>query len=744
MGMSAARRFAPALLFLELAAASPAAAKPDPERCLRDLRDRTTRLVREHAKQQARCVRQALRDAETSAQTCLERGAKGVERAAARLHAIEAGSCAAAGRPDFAYLGPEAGIDTARAQSRGLLADLFGRSLDGSLAFLDAAPEAARCQERILRGVLRIHDAYQRQAGQTLRATLRGKGRLAGPDGTPVTDAAGLRAEILAHAEAPDRRVDRARERLGSDSERFCSAPSGLFPGICGRADTAQALAKCAERGVRERFYRTLRAAHGMAMECERLGLRLDSLECADSADYAHVLGRVAYGADAWTRERILTLGIQGFIEEQLDPASIDDSESEALIAARFPGSGLGFLALRALYADAEPPLPSTFSLLREVRDAKFVRAVKSRRQLLQILSDFWFNHFNVAATEKSLRYDVGPYERDTIRAGALGFFGDLLRATARSPAMARYLNNRNNNRNGLNENYAREVMELHTLGVEAGFGEDDVVGLARALTGWKTEYAEPEGFLFSNSQHDGLGKQILELRLPAGGGVSDGERALAFLARHPSTARHLSRKLVRRFVADDPPDALVDEVAQLFADSNGNLRLTTRAILLSPEFLVYPQYRDNRTKRPFVLAISMLRALGADPDPLVLNWNFPRDAVDAMGEAVFLAQPPTGHPDRSADWTGPGVALLRFNLLERAARGSDGVVYDPGVPPDASHPEILGVLIPKLFGRPISDDTVQAALDLLDALERAGVLHEARVKQAAGFLLSSPEFLRH
>ena len=343
-----------------------------------------------------------------------------------------------------------------------------------------------------------------------------------------------------------------------------------------------------------------------------------------------------------------------------------------------------------------------------------------------------------------SLRYDIVVYDRDTIRARVLGSFDDLLLATARSPAMARYLDNSSSKRNAINENYARELMELHTLGVDGGYDETDVVELARALTGWQIDYQEADAFSFKIHQHDGRGKQILDLRLPAAGGVEDGERALAFLARHPSTARFISRKLIRRFVADDPPQPLVDDVAQTFSDSNGNLRLVTRAILLSPEFLLYPQYRANRTKRPFVLTASLLRALSADPDPQVLDWRVPRSFVDAKGEAVFQADPPTGYPDTSVFWTGPGVVLLRFNLLERAARQADGVVYDLAIPPDASPVDMLALMIPRFFGREISDQTVLGALDFLDRMALAGESHARRVQQAAASLLSSPEFLRH
>src|SRR5207249_558849 len=270
-----------------------------------------------------------------------------------------------------------------------------------------------------------------------------------------------------------------------------------------------------------------------------------------------------------------------------------------------------------------------------ELRAAKVVRAVTSERQLEEVMVDFWFNHFNVFAGKGDVRWYVSAYEREAIRPYAMGRFPDLVRATAHHPAMLFYLDNwlsakpdfrvpvgpNRGRRAGLNENYARELMELHTLGVDGGFTQKDVTEIARAFTGWTIENPrQGAGFRFEPRIHDTGEKIVLGHRIKAGGGEGDGEQVLDILSRHPSTARFIATKLVRRFVSDTPPESLVDRTAARFRQTDGDLREVMRTILISPELLAPEAFR-SKVKTPFEFIVSAARATGAqveDAMPLV------------------------------------------------------------------------------------------------------------------------------
>lgn len=356
-----------------------------------------------------------------------------------------------------------------------------------------------------------------------------------------------------------------------------------------------------------------------------------------------------------------------------------------------------------------------------ELQMSRILRAAYSERQLQEVLVDFWTNHFNVFVGKGADRWLLTSYDRDTIRPHTLGKFQDLLRATAESPAMLFYLDNfqsvspnaqqqrpgagrgplaqlmrggnqspsMTNNpqqqrpqqqpRRGINENYARELMELHTLGVDGGYTQKDVQEVARCFTGW-TIFA-PRGagaaaqaitdgrrlemlrdnagkYYFNPRVHDDGEKIVLGHKIPAGGGVKDGLMVLDILARHPATAKFIATKLVRRFVADEPPAALVDRVAQTFTKSDGDIREVLKAIFLSPEFNSAGAYRA-KVKRPFELAISAVRTLGADTNggPQMHQW------IARMGQPLYGFQTPNGYPDVAENWVNTGALLERMNF---------------------------------------------------------------------------------
>jgi uncharacterized protein (DUF1800 family) len=342
-------------------------------------------------------------------------------------------------------------------------------------------------------------------------------------------------------------------------------------------------------------------------------------------------------------------------------------------------------------------------TVLAELSEQKILRAAYSERQLEEVLADFWFNHFNVFAGKGPTQQYLTEYERDVIRPHVLGKFRDLLEATAKSPAMLFYLDNwqsvdpeagerlmaqraraqarfgfrpppalRNPNaakapqKRGLNENYGRELMELHTLGVDGGYTQQDVVNVARAFTGWTIEQPrQGGGFRFEPRLHDDREKIVLGHRIKAGGGESDGERVLDILASHPSTARFIATKLVRRFVSDTPPPALVDRAAARFRETDGDIREVVRTIITSPEFFAADAYRA-KVKSPFEFIVSALRATGADvADALPLV-----QAARQLGMPLYMCQPPTGYADRADAWVNTGALLNRMNFALQLVSG--------------------------------------------------------------------------
>lgn len=464
------------------------------------------------------------------------------------------------------------------------------------------------------------------------------------------------------------------------------------------------------------------------------LGSRCPEVSASGDVVGEHVLNRVTYGPNAWSRTRIQELGVRDFIAEQLDPASIDDGAAQALLA-QFPSLTLDFETLFELYGFDEGQT-SPAEIVRDLQQARILRAVASRRQLQELLVDFWFDHFNVLANGR--RHEISPYERIAIRPHVLGRFEDMLLAVARSPAMADYLDNKLNRVNAGNENYSRELMELHTLGVDGPYTEADVVEVARCFTGWRVDFSQPDGFTFSESRHDQGAKLIMgTLQIPENGGYQDGVDVIRFLAGHPATARFISRKLLVRFLSEDPPQSLVDGVAGTFLATGGDLKAVMEAILLSPEFLEGEAYRNDKVKRPVRLLASMARALDADPAQLDLRRM--SDQARDQGEELMQAPAPTGHPDRSSAWTSPGTMVSRFNDAERVARGEDGYVFDP--PPLGDHWTTVDGAIQKLFFAGVSLETRTGAIGFVAPIP---LNEQGRMEGALAYLLSSPEFQLH
>ncbi|HEY0876151.1 MAG TPA: DUF1800 domain-containing protein [Vicinamibacterales bacterium] len=447
-----------------------------------------------------------------------------------------------------------------------------------------------------------------------------------------------------------------------------------------------------------------------------------------DDRTIVHVLNRIGFGAAPGDVERVRAIGLANYIDQQLDPSRIPDEDVRARLApfstlamssaqlAReyyLPALMQRRLAQRARAAATTPdpqmqprieprsperPQPSVQAdriVMLELTQQKVLRAVYSERQLEEVLVDFWFNHFNVFAGKAQARVYLTEYERDVIRPHALGKFRDLLGAVAESPAMLVYLDNWQSaapaeaetmnprgrrgafrrpqaatgaaaRRRGINENYARELMELHTLGVDGGYTQKDVQEVARAFTGWTVDMPrQGGGFRFEPRIHDNGEKVVLGVTIPRGGGKRDGEMVLDLLAKHPSTARFIATKLARRFVADEPPPSLVDRAAARFRQTGGDIRAVVRTIVTSPEFFDPSVYR-GKVKTPFEFVVSAVRASDVD----ARNGLMMVQALRQLGMPLYMCQPPTGYSDTADAWVNTGALLNRMNFAVAVSRG--------------------------------------------------------------------------
>ena len=506
-----------------------------------------------------------------------------------------------------------------------------------------------------------------------------------------------------------------------------------------------------------------------------------------DDRTILHVLNRIGFGARPGDVERVRTMGLDKYIEEQLHPERIPDTGVRARLAglqtvglssrriaedyylpvqeARRKAQLANKTADQAAGPAQQPRTPEEMEMVRkqravvlELSEQKILRATYSERQLEEVLTDFWFNHFNVFAGKGPTQEYLTEYERDAIRPHVLGTFRDLLEATAKSPAMLFYLDNwqsvdpeaadrlaaqramrlqragrfgffpppqtpagrggqqaKQPPKRGLNENYGREIMELHTLGVDGGYTQQDVVNVARAFTGWTIDQPrQGGGFRFEPRLHDDREKIVLGHRIKAGGGESDGEQVLDILAKHPSTARFIATKLARRFVSDTPPPALVDRAAKTFLATDGDIRQVVRTVITSPEFFAADAYRA-KVKTPFEFVVSALRATGAD----VLDAMPLVQSVRQLGMPLYMCQPPTGYADKAEAWVNTGALLNRMNFALQLVNGRMRAVQ-----PGAGE-----------VGAALADD--------LSGATAATIARATDPRQVAALTLGSPEFQR-
>jgi uncharacterized protein (DUF1800 family) len=467
---------------------------------------------------------------------------------------------------------------------------------------------------------------------------------------------------------------------------------------------------------------------------------RSDVRELPADQQIIQALNRLTFGPKPGDVLKVRAIGLDNWIDQQLHPEKINDDAMTSFVS-KYPALNQNQNDLLKQYAEQQrerravkrdrtdstkvmtaddsammiqlrQQQSSRRQVVTQLQSSRVARAVASERQLQEVMTDFWENHFNIYAAKGAPEpYYLVDFDQNVIRPNALGKFRDLLEAVAKSPAMLFYLDNarsmadsteptlqgaqrvrrvplgrgrfggilggvgamprpqqqqQQRQRQGLNENYGRELLELHTLGVDGGYTQHDVINVARAFTGWTIKPpAQGGGFIFRPQMHDAGAKVVLGHKLAAGRGEEDAEDVLDILAKSPATAHFISFKLARRFVSDSPSKALVDHAAQVYLKTDGDIREVLRAIITSPEFFSQQAFH-SKVKSPFEVVVSAMRALNAAPD------STPRTAqvVAYLGEPIFGHQAPNGWPETGESWMNTGAILNRINFGMAAAAG--------------------------------------------------------------------------
>ncbi len=497
-----------------------------------------------------------------------------------------------------------------------------------------------------------------------------------------------------------------------------------------------------------------------------------------------HVLDRLGFGAGPGEVDRVVEMGWEAWVRGQLDAGAINNDKTNKYVLEHFPSLGMTmdqvWSAYNPPYESGQPTVEQIarrnrlrYDLNRELVGSVIYRAVYSERRFEEVMAEFWRNHFNIDQGKDEVQYLAAHHEQTVIRRYMFGNFSDMLLASARHPAMLIYLDNdvsqkplsdreqrmlvRFENKKyqprsvaalgrqrGLNENYARELMELHTLGVgsenrKGGYTQRDVTELARLLTGWTAGRTgdsmtggEGYGFRFRKGVHDVKPKVVLGMRFNGREGEAGGVRFIRALAKHDQTARFISLKLCRYLVNDDPPGELVDEVARVFEETGGDLTAVYEAILFSDAFMDGGNYRA-KFRTPFEFVVASLRATGAE----VTGFGGTREALRRMGQPVYGCVDPTGYDDTAEAWLDPGVLVYRWDFALRLARG-----------------DVAGAKIPDSFWRGLpKNDPAELKRALAEALLAGGVESEGwdemdkamgeklKPRRAVGLVLGSPMF---
>ncbi len=413
-------------------------------------------------------------------------------------------------------------------------------------------------------------------------------------------------------------------------------------------------------------------------------------VQAATDSRATHVLNRLSLGPSPGDLKHVQSIGVEAYIKEQLSPQSLKQPPALKQRLQRLNSLKLTPAALIQRYqprpnqrqrpANQEAQQRKARIPLKQAEQARLMQAVASPRQLEEVMVNFWFNHFNVSIQKGRVRFWVGDYEQKAIRPYVLGSFRDLLGATAKHPAMLFYLDNwRNTAPNspgaraqfkGLNENYARELLELHTLGVDGGYTQADVIATAELFTGWgipnpRQLAQHPSGFYFDAKRHDNRPKSLLGQEI-SGQGMAAGEKVLDVLASHPATAKHISYKLAQYFVADQPPPALVKRLTQRYLKTDGDIRAVLETLFESPEFWDQ-KYVGRKFKTPYEYVLSTVRAQGGG-----LNFKTQQilGMLSQLGMPLYRCRTPDGYAMTQSEWLNPEAVTRRVSLATSLARG--------------------------------------------------------------------------
>jgi uncharacterized protein (DUF1800 family) len=445
-----------------------------------------------------------------------------------------------------------------------------------------------------------------------------------------------------------------------------------------------------------------------------------------------HLLSRAGFGPWPGDIERIKAQGTKAWIEEQLEPDKIDDKLCD-LRARRF----------ESIFLD--PGMCYEFkreALRKDLCRYHLLRSVYSKRQLLESMVEFFSDHFNIYIEKGDCIYLKATDDRSVIRKNALGRFRDLVLSSATSPAMLVYLDGKENKKEGPhgipNENYARELLELHTLGVDGGYTQKDVYEAARCLTGWRLHSGSRRGTAyFDAGLHDDGEKIVLGKKIPAGGGEKDVLVLVDIACNHPSTAKYIAKKLVAHFVSEDPPAALTRRVAERFTESGGQIKPMLREILYSPEFKASA---GSKLKRPFQYVVSCLRATGADTmagDPVL-------EFLTRMGHGPFQYPTPDGYPTEANPWLGTLLWRWNFafalcsNTVESANVSLDSLCSAVGLESIGSFKNAPDILFAYFAGR---RPTQAESVSLKQYAAQRDLNNENGRAELIGLILSSPAF---
>ncbi len=440
-------------------------------------------------------------------------------------------------------------------------------------------------------------------------------------------------------------------------------------------------------------------------------------------------LQRLTFGPRVEERARFTEIGLQAWIEEQLTFESINDFDSDLLLAP-FKTLKMAANELEAISNDIFDNYKRD-KVPNELRQATLMRQVYSKRQLYEVMVEFWNDHFNIYVEKGTCFYLKTVDDREVIRKHALGSFRDLVWASAHSPAMMIYLDNQANEKSAPNENYARELMELHTLGVDGGYTQQDVMELARCLTGWNVkEHFWLGDFVFKDDLHDTGTKNVLGLTI-VNDGIKEAEQVIEMLVMHPNTARFICTKLARRFIADEPSHELVEKAAQTFLDTKGDIKSVLRVILIEGLPLAQLKY-----KRPAHFALSALRMLNAQTDGVAVHEHLMR-----MGQSYFNWPTPDGYPDNSTAWQGNLMPRWQFafELIRGEVKGTKlGLKELMDVASTGSLQDDVDSVASLLLGAPLA---AIARDELVASVRSAGATEEETLQIVTAGLLASPAF---